>query len=138
MPRRRASPTRRSKPNWRHTMRNVVIDANIVVSAALRRNSLPFRALALARVHDVICMSDAVEEEIRRVLARPKFQPLITTARRRRILDLLLVSALHVEPRETIRDCRDDKDNQYLELALAAGAEIIVSGDKDLLDLNPW
>src|SRR5690348_11920328 len=113
-------------------MRNVVIDANIVVSAALRRNSPPHQALALARVHDVICMSDAVEKEIRGVLARPKFQALITPARCRHILDLLLVSALRAEPRETVHDCRDDKDNQYLELAHASGAEIIVSGDKDL------
>ncbi|HEY0522283.1 MAG TPA: putative toxin-antitoxin system toxin component, PIN family [Stellaceae bacterium] len=115
-----------------------MIDANIVVSAALRRNSLPYHALALARVHDVICMSDAVEQEIRRVIARPKFQSIIMTVRRDHILDLLLVSALRVEPREPVHDCRDDKDNQYLELALAADAEIIVSGDRDLLDLDPW
>jgi predicted nucleic acid-binding protein len=30
------------------------------------------------------------------------------------------------------------KDNKYLELALAAGAEIIVSSDDDLLVLHPW
>ncbi len=41
-----------------------------------------------------------------------------------------------------MRDCRDGKDNRYLELALAlalaAGATAIVSGDEDLLALNPW
>ena len=34
-------------------------------------------------------------------------------------------------------DCRDAKDNKYLELALAAGASTIVSGDADLLVLHP-
>jgi predicted nucleic acid-binding protein len=37
-----------------------------------------------------------------------------------------------------VRDCRDAKDNTYLELALAVGADFIVSGDTDLLDLDPW
>ena len=35
-------------------------------------------------------------------------------------------------------DCRDAKDNRYLELALAARAAAIVSGDEDLLVLDPW
>jgi predicted nucleic acid-binding protein len=37
-----------------------------------------------------------------------------------------------------VTDCRDPKDDKYLELALAAGAEIIVSSDDDLLVLHPW
>ncbi|GGC71456.1 hypothetical protein GCM10011504_56420 [Siccirubricoccus deserti] len=35
-------------------------------------------------------------------------------------------------------DCRDAKDNEYLELALASSAWAIVSGDADLLVLHPW
>ena len=42
------------------------------------------------------------------------------------------------EPTVRVTDSRDDKDNKYLELALAATAETIVSGDQDLLVLNPW
>ena len=41
-------------------------------------------------------------------------------------------------PVERVVDCRDAKDNKYLELALAAGADIIVSSDEDLLVLHPW
>jgi predicted nucleic acid-binding protein len=37
-----------------------------------------------------------------------------------------------------VADCRDAKDDKYLELALAAGAWAIVSGDADLLVLHPW
>jgi predicted nucleic acid-binding protein len=37
-----------------------------------------------------------------------------------------------------VTDCRDPKDDKYLELALAAGAETIVSSDDDLLVLHPW
>jgi predicted nucleic acid-binding protein len=41
-------------------------------------------------------------------------------------------------PAERVTDCRDPKDNKYLELALASGAEAIVSSDTDLLALHPW
>lgn len=76
--------------------------------------------------------------EVAEVLTRPKFARVITDDRRREILELLSAAALWVEPKETVRDCRDSKDNCYLELALSAGATIIVSGDEDLLALSPW
>ena len=37
-----------------------------------------------------------------------------------------------------VRDCRDPKDDKYLELAIEAAASVIVSSDNDLLVLNPW
>lgn len=46
--------------------------------------------------------------------------------------------AVWFEPTLRVNDCRDPKDDKYLELALAAGAEIIVSSDADLLVLDPW
>ena len=42
------------------------------------------------------------------------------------------------EPAERVTDCRDAKDDKYLELALASGAGAIVSSDADLLVLHPW
>ncbi len=115
-----------------------MIDANTVVSAALNPNGLPRRAMALARAQGTIVLSETVYTEIAEVLARPKFMRVLTDDRRREILELLSAAALWVEPRETIQDCRDNKDNRYLELALAAEATVIVSGDADLLVLSPW
>lgn len=43
-----------------------------------------------------------------------------------------------LEPEERIDVCRDPKDNKFLELALLSGASCIVTGDKDLLILNPF
>ena len=83
-------------------------------------------------------MSEAVFQEITEVLARPKFARFLTQDCRREILELLAAAALWVEPGEKVEDCRDAKDNRYLELALAARATVIVSGDKDLLILDPW
>jgi putative PIN family toxin of toxin-antitoxin system len=118
-------------------MPNVVFDASSVTGAALKQDSIPERALLLARSQETICLSPAVESEIREVLQRPKFHKYISDAVRDRIIDILGTAALVFEPRDQVTDCRDPKDNKYLELALAAGASIIVSSDDDLLVLDP-
>jgi putative PIN family toxin of toxin-antitoxin system len=79
-----------------------------------------------------------VFDEFSEVLARPKFRRAISDDRRREMLELLSAAAAWFEPAQTITDCRDAKDNRYLELALAAQATVIVSGDDDLLVLDPW
>ena len=99
---------------------------------------MPRRAVAIARARGTIALSEAVYAEIAEVLTRPKFARVLTDDRRREILELLSAAALWVEPTETVRDCRDSKDNRYLELALAACATAIVSGGEDLLVLHPW
>ncbi len=43
---------------------------------------------------------------------------------------------IHIK--ETIRACRDPKDDKYLELAVAAKADCVITGDHDLLVLNPF
>jgi uncharacterized protein len=117
-------------------MPNVVFDASSIVGAALKQDSIPERALLLARSQETICLSPAVESEIREVLQRPKFQKYISDATRRRILDILGAAAAMFEPMVPVTDCRDPKDNKYLELALAAGASVIVSSDDDLRVLD--
>jgi len=119
-------------------MPNVVFDASSIVGAALKTDSMPERALLLARSHDTVCLSSAVEGEIREVLQRPKLRRYISDISRQRILDIVGAGALMFHPTERVSDCRDVKDNKYLELGLAAAASIIVSSDEDLLVLDPW
>ena len=119
-------------------MPNVVFDASSIVGAALKTDSIPERALLLARSHDTVCLSSAVEGEIREVLQRPKLRRYISDISRQRILDIVGAAALMLDPTERVSDCRDVKDNKYLELGLAAAASIIVSSDEDLLVLDPW
>ena len=80
----------------------------------------------------------AVDGEIAGVLNRPRFARAIPLARRERVLEILRHAAFWFEPTVRVTDCRDPKDNKYLELALAVGAETIVSSDDDLLVLDPW
>lgn len=92
----------------------------------------------MARHHGTLALSRAVYAEYDEVLHRPRFEHLISRGRVQEMLDILIVAALWVEPQVGITDCRDAKDNAYLELALEAGAECIISGDQDLLVLHPW
>jgi putative PIN family toxin of toxin-antitoxin system len=116
----------------------IVFDASAVVSAALREDSVPEQALLCAEATNLFALSAEVDAEVTEVLGRPYFARAVTAARRTRILEVLRGGAVWFTPTERVTDCRDAKDNKYLELALAAGAATIVSGDADLLVLDPW
>jgi putative PIN family toxin of toxin-antitoxin system len=108
-----------------------------VISAALKIDSIPERALLYAVENDVLALSDAVEAEIVSVLSRPKFARLLSPNRRDFVVATIRSAAFRYEPAVGVSDCRDPTDNKYLELALASGANSIVSGDEDLLILHP-
>ena len=119
-------------------MRLVVVDANLVVSAALKSASTPALALLAATTVGRLAVSRSVKAEYLDVLSRPKFAKALPPTRRDAFLSSMLSNAATFEPVTLVRDCRDPGDDIYLELALAAGARAIVSGDADLLTLNPW
>lgn len=122
-------------------MPNLVLDANALVSAfvACSGASVSRRALGVARARFTLCLSDATEAELRRVLLRPKFGRYGATPETvAAFVDGIAAAALRVEPVERVTDCRDPGDNPYLEAALAGAASVIVSGDPDLLVLTPW
>ena len=119
-------------------MPSVVFDASSLVGALIKAASVPERALLLARRHDILCMTTAIEAEIREVFARPRFKAAWESGRAERIFAIVMGSAEWHSPTQAVTDCRDAKDNKYLELALAAGANLGVASDNDLLDLHPW
>ena len=70
-------------------------------------------------------MSEAVEAEIREVLQRPRLARYIIPELCAELLDQLRTRTARFDPSDRVTDCRDPKDNKYLELALASRAEII-------------
>lgn len=115
-----------------------MIDVNAVVSAALKAESIPEQALRLARDQAQIYLSSPVFTEIEEVLNRRKFLKSISLERRFYILGLLTGRGRFIIPSERVSVCRDPGDDMYLELALAANADFLVSGDNDLLALGSW
>lgn len=56
----------------------------------------------------------------------------------RNLKNLLVNHSYKVIPKQKVRLCRDPKDNQFLELCLAASVDYLVTGDKDLLSLKKF
>ena len=100
----------------------IIFDASALLSVALKADSVPERALLRVEEVDVFALSAAVDGEIAGVLNRPRFARAIPLARRERVLEILRHAAVWFEPTVRVTDCRDPKDNKYLELALVAGA----------------
>ena len=81
-------------------------------------------------------MSSSVLLELEDVLFRPKFDKYVTQFERRFFLSNFLKTVAFIEVREMIKVCRDPKDNKILALAISGKAELIITGDQDLLVLN--
>ena len=115
----------------------VVVDTNVFVSAALKDKSLPALAVRIIEQRGILLKSEATERQLLDVLARPYLAHLIASA----TLDWfkkLLADAELVPITEKITACRDVTDDKFLELAVSGKADFIVSGDADLLVLNPF
>ena len=115
-----------------------VFDTNVVISALLFNNSIPGQAFFRAVDDGIILMSQSLAEELDDVLAREKFNRYVTLEEREQFLEGLIRESELVEITDTVRACRDAKDDRTLELAVNGNAAFIVSGDDDLLILNPF
>lgn len=119
-------------------IKNIVLDTNTILSAALSPKSISFQAVEKAYLHFQIVLSTPIWEEFQDVFTRKKFDKYLPEQNRLIFLTSLKQNAIFIEPTETITDCRDPKDNKFLELAVASDAQFIITGDEDLLVLNPY
>ncbi|MFT4152875.1 putative toxin-antitoxin system toxin component, PIN family [Parafilimonas sp.] len=121
-------------------MRNsfFVIDTNTLISAFLSQQSKPM--LAYEKTKQIGKLSASIEtyNEFCDTFIRDKFDKYISLETRLDILEGYREIAVFSEISETITACRDPKDNKFLELAIATNASCIITGDKDLLELNPF
>ncbi len=118
--------------------RRFVCDVNVIISAVLLPGSKPDRALRKIQDLGDLLMSESIWLELEQVLARPKFNRYTTPEERNVFLVNLSQTIQFIDVTEQINECRDPKDNKYLELTLSGQAKCIVTGDDDLLVLNPW
>jgi putative PIN family toxin of toxin-antitoxin system len=116
----------------------VVFDTNTLVSRLLLTDSVPAQAVRKAVNEAQLLVSDATMTELADVLARPKFDAYVSLEDRQQLLRLLGRIAEMVPVVHTIRACRDPRDDKFLELAVNGDADLIVTGDDDLLALHPF
>jgi putative PIN family toxin of toxin-antitoxin system len=115
-----------------------VIDTNILISAFILPNSVARKALNKARKDGYIVASEQTLDEFANTFIRPKFDKYVPLEDRLEIIDDFFSLVYHLNPSFEIIVCRDPKDDKILELAFAAKAKCIITGDQDLLVLNPF
>ena len=118
--------------------RRVVFDTNTLISALLLPTSIPRQALDYAFDHGKVLTSLALLTELDRVLKYPKLAPYITPAERSQFLGKLTLEGTLTTITVQLTGVRDSKDNFVLELAISGGAQMIVSGDNDLITLGRY
>ena len=116
----------------------VVLDTNLVVSAALFPDSRPGQVLDYVIEHRVLLISEATRAELIDVLSRPRFDRYLPQEDRVDMLDSLMRQAESIDITHRITACRDPRDDKFLELAVSGHATHIISGDQDLLALHPF
>lgn len=116
----------------------IVLDANVVVSALLIADSNPRRAFERASSRGRILVSADYVAELSEVLHRSKFDRYVPEDVRLDYLAELINLAELVAVTTKIDICRDPKDDHLLELAVSGAATHLITGDADLLTLNPF
>lgn len=115
-----------------------VFDTNVIVSALLFKQSKPSQAFSAALDRGRILLSRPVLRELNEVLAKEKLKPYLLPDEREQFIIALLRESIFIDIKESIRICRDPNDDKFLELAVNGRADCIISGDEDLLILNPF
>jgi uncharacterized protein len=115
-----------------------VIDTGVLVSALMFPDSVPSRAFDMAKAHGDLLASEETIAELYDVIRRPKFDKYVSEFERIRFLSAMNRDAQCIELGAVVTDCRDPKDNKFLELALSGRATHIITGDSDLLVLHPF
>lgn len=112
-----------------------VVDTNVLVSGMGWRSGAPGRIVdAILDGRFILVSSEQLLEELDRVIQYPKLARVFAKATY--VAELLRDIALIVEPLQQFRDLPDEPDNRLLEAAVTAQADVIVSGDDDILGLG--
>jgi putative PIN family toxin of toxin-antitoxin system len=114
----------------------VVLDSSVLIAASISRAGVCAEILEDVLTHHELIISDFIAEELGRKL-RDKFNfPESEVRRLRRFLGRI---ATAVEPTDLPANiCRDPSDIPVLGTAVAAGASVLITVDKDLLALGEF
>jgi putative PIN family toxin of toxin-antitoxin system len=116
----------------------IVADTNVLVSRLILPQSLPAQAMRRAERQGQSLVSEATMYELADVLSRRKFNRYVSLADRKGFVRGLAELAEFVPIVQLVRECRDPRDDKFLEVALNGRADMIVTGDADLLAMRPW
>ncbi len=120
------------------TKLRIILDTNVLISGLLLSSSTSQQIFDQVTGNEILLISENIFAEISQTLIRKKFDKYVSLEKRLNFLANLREKAEIVEITENITSCRDPKDNKFLELAVSGKADFIITGDQDLLVLNPF
>jgi putative PIN family toxin of toxin-antitoxin system len=118
--------------------KRIVVDTNVLIGRLLLPESIPGRAIRRAVDTGQLLASAATLEELTDVVGRAKFDPYLSVADRQEFIRLLGRIVELVPIVRMVRACRDSRDDKFLEIAVNGRADLIITGDRDLLELDPF
>ncbi len=116
----------------------LVVDTNLWVSYLLKPNSLIAPQLDIIQREETLLYSRAMLEELSDVLSRAKFAKYVAREDVHAFIMVFIETGEHVTVSREINACRDPEDDKFLELAVFGHADVILTGDDDLLALHPF
>lgn len=116
----------------------VVVDTNVLISAALLEDSVPARARNHALRHGKLLATEATLAELVDRMLSAKFDAYVSRGSRDALLQRLVPVIEIVPVIQVVKACRDPRDDKFLEAGLNGRADAIVTGDRDLQILHPF
>ena len=122
-------------------LHKLVLDTNTIISAFFWEGNEAelFRKIEQGKAK--LCITSEILKEIEDVIKRPKFNDIIRKANLtpdQIMQKIVSLSHLVIDPKITVKVCRDEKDNKFLKCAESAKVDYLVSGDEDLLILKEY
>lgn len=119
------------------TRERVVIDTNVLISGLFSTTSTPALAVERAVTNAQLVATGETLRELIEKLLLPKFDRYVSRERREALLQRIASLVEIVEVLQHVHASRDPKDDKFLDAAVNGRANVLVTGDRDLLDLNP-
>src|SRR6056297_2504229 len=120
-------------------VKRVVVDTNVLISAALLSTSTPAKLLdALEESRAILLFSTETQKELQTRIMKKKFDQYVSLAKRQRFLAQLDAVTEYIPIVNRPMGCRDKDDDKFLETAAIGKADCLVTGDNDLLAMDPF
>lgn len=116
----------------------VVVDTNVLISAALSPDGAPARLLKRIHKESRLVFAPATFAELETRLWKPKFDNWLSIEERQQYLRIYSSIANWLDDAAVLEEwSRDRNDDMFIELARRADVTRLISGDTDLLCLDP-
>ena len=114
---------------------NVIIDTNLWTSFLISKNYKQLDEIILER-NCTLVFSEELMDEFLSVIKRPKLRKFFTQEDTEGLIETIEDFANFFKITSKVEACRDVKDNFLLSLAKDSNANFLITGDKDLLELD--